>query len=417
MAKKAETPVISQTLQPADQPALAEAVRQAHQSRTAIYPVGGGTSLGFGMPARQEGIALSLGNLTRIVDYPARDMTITVEAGITMEQLANTLAGQRQWLPIDVPQPQQATLGGVIATNTSGPRRFAHGTIRDYVIGITAVDGRGTPFSGGGRVVKNVAGYDFCKLLCGSLGTLGIVTQVTLKLKPRPAASAFLAAALPDFGTAEAVLARLVHSQTTPTAIEMLSGPAWRDDRALGSLATESAAVLAVGLEGTQTEVDWMLSQLRREWQEQGLNRIHQPPADQTALLWQRLAEFPAAEPAAAVLKMSVVPSQVCGMVELLHEMDPACSLQSHAGNGIVVARMSGLAGGELSAAIVKKLQPAALRGGGSVVVLAAGEGMDATRQVMWGSAGEELRVMQAIKQQFDPLNLLNPGRFVYGAP
>lgn len=416
MAKAAEKSAYQQTVQPADQAAVAAAVREAYEARTAIYPIGGGTSLGCGMPARQEGIGLSLASVKGVVDYPARDMTITVEAGITMRQLAETLATERQRLPIDVPQADRATLGGVIATNFSGPRRYSQGTIRDYVIGITAVDGRGVPFSGGGRVVKNVAGYDFCKLLCGSLGTLGVITQVTLKLKPQPQASGFLAASVPDMQTAEALLAGLIRSQTTPAAIELLSGPAWRNDPALAPLAGEAAAVLVVGLEGTKTEVDWMLNRLRMEWQEQGLRRIHQPSVDQVEPLWQRLTEFPAAA-SAAVLKANVVPSAVCGYMELLRSVDPECSLQAHAGNGIVLARMASLAGSELSQAIVKKLQPAARQAGGNIVVLAAGEGLESTRQAIWGSAPDDLRVMQAVKQQFDPLNLLNPGRFVYGAP
>jgi glycolate oxidase FAD binding subunit len=416
MPKHAEETSYLHTLQPAEQAALGAAVRAACEARRAIYPIGGGTSLGFGLPIRQEGIGLSLAGLNRVIDYPARDMTITVEAGITIEQLAGTLAVERQRLPVDVPQADRATLGGVIATNFSGPRRYGQGTIRDYVIGISAVDGRGTPFSGGGRVVKNVAGYDFCKLLCGSLGTLGVVTQVTLKLKPQPQASGLLAVGVPDAPSAEPLLAALVQSQTTPAAIELLSGPPWRNDPALARLAAEAAAVLLVGFEGTRTEVDWMLDQLRHEWRQQGAGTIHQVAPEQIDPLWRRLIEFPAADPAAAVLKANVLPSALCGMMALLQSIDSHCSVQAHAGNGIVLARMASLAGGELSQAIVKKLQPAARQAGGSVVVLAAGEGLEATRQVMWGSAPEDLRVMQAVKQQFDPFNLLNPGRFVYGA-
>jgi glycolate oxidase FAD binding subunit len=415
MAKAAENRAYQQTLQPADQAAVTIAVREAFEARRAIYPIGGGTSLSFGLPARQEGIGLSLAGLNAIVDYPARDMTITVEAGITMRQLAETLAGQGQRLPIDAPQADRATLGGVIATNFSGPRRYACGTIRDYVIGISAVDGRGTPFKGGGRVVKNVAGYDFCKLLCGSLGTLGVITQVTLKLKPQPAASAFLATSVPDLDTAEALLAALVSSQTTPVAIELLCGPAWANDPALRSIAGEAAAVIVVGLEGTRTEVDWMLTQLKSEWQQQGAQRIHQPPPEQNDAFWQRLTEFPA-DPSATLLKANLLPSAVCGMVGLLRSLDPQCSIQAHAGNGIVLARMASLAGGELSQAIVKKLQPAARHAGGSLIVLAAGEGLETTRQVVWGGTPDDLRVMQAVKQQFDPLNLLNPGRFIYAS-
>ena len=197
------------------------------QSRHAVYPLGGGTSLDFGLPAAQPGIGFSLAGLNRVVDYPARDMTITVEAGITLANLADMLADERQWLPIDVPQPERATLGGVIATDVSGPRRYGYGTLRDYVIGISAVDGRGMTFKGGGRVVKNVAGYDFCKLLTGSLGTLGVITQVTLKLKPLVERSALVACDVRDWHAAERLLAGVVTSATTPTAIELLAGPAW----------------------------------------------------------------------------------------------------------------------------------------------------------------------------------------------
>ena len=132
---------LSETRSPAEQDALAALVADAHAAGTAVYPIGGGTSLDYGLPASRPGIGVSLAKLNRVIDYPARDMTITVEAGITVEQLAGTLADERQMLPIDVPQAGSATLGGLVATAFSGPRRYGYGTMRDYVIGISAVDG------------------------------------------------------------------------------------------------------------------------------------------------------------------------------------------------------------------------------------------------------------------------------------
>ncbi|OYV80387.1 MAG: hypothetical protein B7Z73_19035, partial [Planctomycetia bacterium 21-64-5] len=175
---------LTATVEPATQSELVEQVRAAFGSDTPLYPIGGGTSLGYGVPPKQKGLGVRLTGLNRIVDYPARDMTITVEAGITMSVLAAELAREGQRLPVDAAQSDRATLGGLIATNFSGPRRYGYGTLRDYVIGISAVDGRGTPFKAGGRVVKNVAGYDLCKLLTGSLGTLAVISQVTLKVRP-----------------------------------------------------------------------------------------------------------------------------------------------------------------------------------------------------------------------------------------
>src|SRR5688500_10551775 len=218
---------IKRTLTPADQGELAGVVREAFDANTALYPIGGGTSLDFGLPAKAPGYGLSLTGLNPVIDDPPRDMPFTVEAAVTMQSLAELLATERQRLPIDVPLEGKATIGGVIATNWNGPRRYGQGSVRDHVIGITAVDGRGMPFKGGGRVVKNVAGYDFCKLLTASLGTLGVITQVTLKLKPLPEQSVLVAAALPNASMAEKVLAALVTSQTTPMVIELIAGPAW----------------------------------------------------------------------------------------------------------------------------------------------------------------------------------------------
>src|SRR4051812_32072780 len=207
-------------LKPTSQADLSAVVQEAFEASAALYPIGGGTSLDFGVPPKVEGRGLSLAGLNRVIDYPARDMTVTVEAGVTMKALADLLATERQRLPVDVPRAEKATIGGVIATNWNGPRRYGESSLRDFVIGINAVDGRGLPFKGGGRVVKNVAGYDFCKLLTGSLGTLGIITQVTLRLKPIPEQSALVACSLPTPQAAEKLLAALTTSQTTPTAIE-----------------------------------------------------------------------------------------------------------------------------------------------------------------------------------------------------
>src|SRR5262249_30396089 len=141
-----------------------------------IYPAGGRTAMSFGRPIEQPGLVLSTTGLQKVIDYPARDMTVTVEAGSRMDDRGKPLESEteRQRLPIDAPQAHRATLGGVAATNASSSRRYGLGTMRDYVIGISAVDASGNLYKAGGRVVKNVAGYDLCKMLVGSLGTLAV---------------------------------------------------------------------------------------------------------------------------------------------------------------------------------------------------------------------------------------------------
>jgi glycolate oxidase FAD binding subunit len=389
------------------------AVCEAFESRTPVYPIGGATSLDFGLPPKGQGLGLSLAKLDRIVDYPARDMTVTVEAGVTMQSLTERLAKEGQRLPVDVPLAERATVGGVIATNWNGPRRYGEGSLRDFVIGISAIDGRGQPFKGGGRVVKNVAGYDFCKLLTGSLGVLGVITQVTLKLRPIPQQSVLLACSAPDLATAERVLAALVTSEASPMAIELLAGPAWRQVPSLAELGERSldAAYVVVGLEGAAAEVEYMIRQLSAEWRTLNVN----PPimVGETAALWQRLFEFPQDDASALVLKASVVPSGVTDVVAAAREVDPGCSVQAHAGNGNVIMKFATFPAQGLSRALVGKLQPVAACHHGHLLILSNPSGAEMTHQSVWGATDAPLDLMREVKRKFDPKNILNPGRFV----
>lgn len=411
---------ISQTLAPATQGELVDTVRGCFDTDRAIYPIGGGTSLDFGLPPKREGVGLAVSQLNRVIEFPARDMTITVEAGITMEELAGTLAKENLRLPIDVPAPAAATLGGVVATNFNGPRRFGQGTVRDYVIGISAVDGRGTPYKGGGRVVKNVAGYDFCKLLTGSLGTLGVITQVTLKLKPIPPAHSVVACAPADLEAVEGLLAALIDSDTTPTAIELLTGPDWPQDDFVATISPANARpVLAVSFEGTSQEVDWSVGKLKEEFGRQGIGEtaiMAGAPADR----WLRmLAEFPRSGlphsgEAPLVLKANVVPSGTTRFVSQVLTLDPSAMIQAHAGNGTVIVRLAELPGGGIGRDLVGNLDAAAAGLHGNVIMLANPSRAEMTHQSVWGGIDAPFRLMEAIKREFDPKNLLNPERFVY---
>jgi glycolate oxidase FAD binding subunit len=403
------------TVTPADQAELAATVRDAFASESPIYPFGGRTAIDFGVVPKQPGLGLSLAGLTRVVDYPYHDMTITVESGITMTELAMVLKRNGQRLPIDAAQADQATIGGLVATNFSGPRRYGHGTVRDYVIGISAVDGRGVAFKGGGRVVKNVAGYDFCKLLTGSLGTLAIISQVTFKVKPLPEATAWLTCELPNFGRADSLLAAMVDSKTTPVAIELVTGAHWRGTERTPKWVIDQGAlgVLLVGFEGTQSEVDWQVEQLGREWQAQGASNLGCHADDAARHLESQLTQFGSSS-GPLVLKINVRPSAVTSIMELLLDIDPNASLAAHAGNGVVIAAFSEFSVADASKILIQRLQPATVAAGGNVVVWSCQAG-ELTRQAMWGAGRGDAEMMRAVKRQFDPKGLLNPDRFVYG--
>lgn len=400
---------IADRVVPADQTQLAEQIAAAYATRTAVYPVGGGTSLAMGLPGRASGIALELGALRRIVDYPARDMTITVEAGIRIRDLMDTLRTEGQELPFDAPQCATATLGGIVATNFNGPRRYGYGAIRDFVIGIRAVDGRGEVFHGGGRVVKNVAGYDFCKLLTGSLGTLGVISQVTLKVRPIPEQRRLLVAYPASLEQVETVLATVERSAVSPVAIELLVGP----EAVVEPLSKSRSLALVFALEGTEVETEWLVGELQKLLSEWRIDQAIQE-ASSADHLWEHLVEFPAAGSAPLVVKATVVPSRMTSIVSLALEIDPNSSIIAHAGTGSLVMRFSKIPSEGLSRTLVARLQSAVAQASGHVQILSNPGNIEATRQATWGAVQSPLALMTAIKQQFDPANILNPGRFIF---
>jgi glycolate oxidase FAD binding subunit len=300
-----------------------------------------------------------------------------------------------------------------VATAWCGPRRFGWGRVRDYVIGISAVDGCGRSFKGGGRVVKNVAGYDFCKLLTGSMGTLGVITQVTLRTKPRPVSSAIVACRLQNWEQAETLLAALITSAVTPTAVELVAGPAWHDlFPQTGGF--PPAGWLLVGLDGPPGELVWMVERLENEWSLAGIARSEVFDPEQTAGLYRRLIDFSAGGDRPLVVKANLRPSAVVEFVRVALDVDPAASIQAHAGSGIVFVRFADFPATAISRSLIGRLQPAAVAGGGRATVLSLSYSSDLTRQAVWGGATPADAWMRKVKQQFDPDNLLNPGRFVY---
>lgn len=375
-----------------------------------ICPVGGRTALHYGMVGRPDVLA-SLSELKRVIDYPARDMTITVEAGMRIDSLKSQLALEGQRLPIDIAQPGRATLGGAIATNTSGPRRFGHGTFRDYVIGISAVDAAGRLFKAGGRVVKNVAGYDLCKLLVGSRGTVGIVTQVTLKLRPIPEKSALVCFGLPGFEQAEQALQVLLKSEARPIAIEVLNGPAARlISAAARSPFPNSAVTLVIGVEGSAREVDWQLETLKRELASCSATSGQRIDETDAIRLWDALTEFPTCADDPLTFQASLLPSRAMEFANRATQLGVA--VQVHAGNGIVVGQLpEEAATAERNAAIINELRQIARSAKGNLVVLHCDPEWF-TKIPLCGDPEPSWGLMERLKQQFDPHGLLNPGWF-----
>ena len=407
---------LEETVQPTDVGGVIDAIHAAGGKKRAIYPLGGRTSLDFGLTPTRPGIGLDVTALDRVVDYTPRDMTIVVEAGVTVAALAQTLAAENQWLPIDVPRVTDATLGGAVATNWNGSRRYGHGTWRDYLIGITAVDGRGTPFRAGGRVVKNVAGYDFCKLLTGSLGALGVITQLVFKVKPRPAAECLLVVPCESLPHAEQAFDAIGRQAATPCIVELLVGSIWKATDDLPE--SPGHAWIVVGVEGTHAEVNWMVDDLANGLRSVGLANPRRLDEGQSNTLRHAMTEFsdrgPVSDAAESPLtiKATVPPSATVEMVRMLLAHDPQCAIQCHAGSGIVLARFAEFSAGDLTGQLIGKLRPAAIQRGGSLIVVSSTiEGL--TPPIVWGGRTAAHSMIDKVKHAFDPHEILNPGRMI----
>ncbi len=387
-------------VRPAGVGELTDLVRHAAVDGLALFPLGGRTQLHVGQPPSRPGLGVDLTALDRIIDYPARDMTITVQAGVRLADLARALAAERQRLPVDVPHPERATVGGALAVNASGPRRFGYGTFRDYVIGLSAVNDLGEETRSGGRVVKNVAGYDLHKLHIAALGTLGIITQVTFKLWPLPEASALLTLGCATVDLEE-LLRLLRRSRTRPVCLDVLNTAAAADVAATVDLTLPAADwLVVVGYEDSEAAVDWQVGQVMRELP---ANRVHGLEARAGAVgapLWQALTDFPVS-PALLSFKAALLPASVGAFCQRA-AAHPGVRLHAHTGSGIVHGNLTGPLTADAVQEMLQGLRTIAEAGRGSLTLPRCPTAWKKTLPI-WGPPRSDAALARRVKEQFDP--------------
>ena len=389
---------------------VAAVVAQVGAAGAAIMPWGGGTAIAVGEPPPPAGIVLGLRRLARVVEHEPGDLTVTAEAGLRLGALQDALRARGQWLSLDPPDAERATVGGLIAANAAGPRRHLYGTVRDLLIGVTVVTGEGGIVRGGGKVVKNVAGYDLPKLFVGSWGTLGIVVDATFKLRPVPDDERLLAVRFDRLKDAGAAVRALLAGDLLPNAVDML------DPTAAAALGLGAEVALVVGFDGLREQVDWQAAELSALVGPLGGREVTTlPPAT-----WPRLARIgrDALASPAALMSLSVLPALVVDTMEQGAQAARQHGLSSawtaHAGVGAVTGAL--LADREVAsvATVLTEWRAIATAGGGHATLTWAPLAVKSQVPV-WGAAGPAERIMQRIKAQLDPGNVLNPGRFVAG--
>jgi glycolate oxidase FAD binding subunit len=396
------------TVYPNTQEELAAVIEAARNNRWGVLPAGSGSKLDWGGlvkldPANPPGagaiVTVSTARLNRLVEHAVGDLTVTAEAGMKFADLQLLLAAAGQFLPIDPAYPQQATLGGIVATADAGSLRHRYRGVRDLLLGMTFVRSDGKIAVAGGRVVKNVAGYDLMKLFTGAYGTLGVISQVTFRVYPLPESSGTVVLT-GEVNALSQTAQILLSSALTPSAIDLLS------PQLVAKLGLGKGTGLIVRFQSIAPSVKQQSARLLEIGEKLGLQGTS-CGENEDRQLWQRLPEtmWDSGTKSAIICKIGIRPSEA---VTAINEL-PVQDALIHAGSGLGVLRFESATPDTLL-----QVRRGCEAKGGFLTVLAAPA--DIKQQLdVWGYNGSAIDLMRRIKQQFDPENILSPHRFISG--
>lgn len=383
-------------LEPTTEQQFAAVLRLANESHLAVIPRGGGSKLTWGNPPSRADLILSTARLNKVLEHAWADLTVTVEAGCTIQTLQQTLTQHGQRLALDPLWPEKATIGGILSTNDSGALRLRFGALRDLIIGVTIALPDGTLASSGGKVVKNVAGYDLPKLVTGALGTLGVITRAVFRVHPLPHNSRTFSFCPASAEEAQNRLLAIQDSQLAHVALQ-------------ARFSVESIPSIDILFEGTEAGINAQSAHLRTLCPSEKTSETSSSVWNARQDLWSfsRPADT-------AIAKISTLPADLAHTIELIRHAADSHLLQWKSliyATGLGWLRLDGSAA-NLHRALLS-LRADLEKMGGSLVLLhrpVAFPAFDA-----WGTPGDSLPLMRAVRQQLDPANTLNPGRFLSG--
>ena len=386
---------------PHNQATLAKVISLAGKHNWQVIPCGNGSKLSWGGLVREADLVVSTQNLNRIIDHAVGDLTVTVEAGIKLAQLQEKLYTTGQFLPLDPAYPQKATLGGIISTADTGSWRQGYGGVRDLVLGISFVRADGKIAKAGGRVVKNVAGYDLMKLLTGSYGTLGVITQVTLRTYPLPPASQTIILT-GDHTQITTAASSLLASSLTPTCGDIIS------ESVVKKLEIGGGMGFIIRFQSIPNSVAEQCQKVQAMADKLGLQIIIKTE-DQEAKVWSQLNQLinsPVTD-TTITCKVGILPNAA---VEFCSHLG---KLTDHQGLGIINFG-SGLGKLQLEQSNrIEELRDYCQKHQGFLSILTSSAQIKSQIEP-WGYAGNSLEIMRGIKKQFDPQNIFSPDRFSF---
>jgi glycolate oxidase FAD binding subunit len=407
---------------------VSKIVAYASSGGATIIPRGNGTKLEMGGIPKTADIILSTGRLSRITDCDCDNLTLSVESGITLKEVQERLSkeGRGYFLPLDPFYADKATLGGIVATNSSGPRRLLYGTARDMIIGIKAVFPKGDIIVSGGKTVKNVSGYDMSKLLIGSFGTLGILCEMTFKLLPLPEREATLLVPFTDLDRVSNFIHEIIHSQFIPASIETLSGTTVKKIKFSVPMSSDRNYLVAIGLEGVAEAVERQVAGMSEIAKTQGALEVMTLNSEKHQAFWTSLRDLPRhleeGYPNLMSLKSNFLISkwgEILRCYEKIgRESGFECAFICHSGSGIlhsyVLPEKKSRPKIEPFLELIEKLKAETVKNEGTVVVESSPLSIKKKIDV-WGGPRKDYPVMSRLKKEIDPGSILNPGRFVGG--
>ena len=401
---------------PASVEQVAQIVAMTNQHDLTLMARGGGSRTNLGAIPEQIDVLLETNRLTRVLEHEAPDLTCHVEAGITLSALQAQLATKGQRLALDPPDAQQATVGGILSSNASGPKRLRYGSTRDLVIGLHVVQANGEVARSGGRVVKNVAGYDLNKLYIGSLGTLGIIVEANFKLHPLPVAERTLLLSFVNAADAMQTVIAILGSLLIPSAIELIDPGAAGDMRDFFGLKLPvNGYSLAINFEGSISAIDRQMDEARLLAGKHGALLADDLTGQEQDAFWNVVREH---TQGSVTCKAAILVSQVAAYLQTVeqicrrHELETA--IVAHAGNGILYIELRPADATQRLVQAIAELRLHAQEARGSLVVERCP--IELKRLIsVWGEPGSDFYMMQRLKQQFDPKGTFVKGRFLGG--
>ncbi|MBV9227678.1 MAG: FAD-binding oxidoreductase [Chloroflexi bacterium] len=395
---------------------LARVVTLTNQHNLTLLPRGGGSRMNLGGLPEHIDVLVETNKLANLLEHEAPDLTCHVEAGMTLAALQMQLATKGQRLSLDPPDAEQATIGGLLASNSSGPKRLRYGTARDLVIGLHVVQANGEISRSGGRVVKNVAGYDLNKLYIGSLGTLGVIVDANFKLHPLPQAEHTLLLTYASLEDAMQTVISITGSLLTPSALELIDAGAASDmTDFFGLNLPTNGYTLAVNFEGSPTAINRQIDETRL------LSRRHNAlmgddlEGAEQERFWNVVREH---MQGSLTCKVSILVSQVTSYIQHVEQVcrrhDLEAAIIAHAGNGILYIELRPSDAVPRLIEVISELRMYAQEARGSLVVERCPVELKPLISI-WGEPGGDFRMMQRLKQQFDPKGIFVRGRFLGG--